>query len=58
MFGKECCLPTGEIMKIIGINTCMLTAEIQPADCEAQIVNLPLCFPGKKGGRDVILLMI
>nr|XP_023652860.1 protein THEMIS [Paramormyrops kingsleyae] len=46
MFGRECCLPTGEIMKIIGINTCMLTAEIEAVDCEAQIVSLPLYFPG------------
>ncbi|KAJ8385917.1 hypothetical protein AAFF_G00178790 [Aldrovandia affinis] len=46
MFGKECCLPTGEIMKVIGITISKLTAEIQPEGSKSMTIDLPLDYPG------------
>ncbi|XP_006626524.2 protein THEMIS [Lepisosteus oculatus] len=46
MFGKECCLPTGEIIKIIGINITRLTAEIENEAGRNNLIELPLDYPG------------
>ncbi|KAJ8355969.1 hypothetical protein SKAU_G00187630 [Synaphobranchus kaupii] len=46
MFGRECCLPTGEIIKVIGITVSKLTAEIHPEGPKSRTVSLPLDCPG------------
>ncbi|XP_061099892.1 protein THEMIS isoform X2 [Conger conger] len=46
MFGRECCLPTGEIMKVTGITISKLTAEIHPEEDKSITVSLPLDCPG------------
>ncbi|KAI1897460.1 hypothetical protein AGOR_G00083510 [Albula goreensis] len=46
MFGRECSLPTGEIMKVIGITISKLTAEIYPEGANSMTINLPLDYPG------------
>ncbi|MFT7802950.1 protein THEMIS isoform X2 [Arapaima gigas] len=46
MFGRECCLPTGEVMKIIGISIGTLTASFQQEESVTSTVALPLDYPG------------
>lgn len=49
MFGNECCLSTGEVIKIIGLNIKKIIAEIceHIEDCEPpQPFELPMNFPG------------
>ncbi|KAJ8270756.1 hypothetical protein GJAV_G00118880 [Gymnothorax javanicus] len=46
MFGKECSLPTGDIIKVIGITTSTLSAEIHPEGAKPMTVGLPLDCPG------------
>ncbi|XP_064196109.1 protein THEMIS [Anguilla rostrata] len=49
MFGRECCLPTGEILKVIGISISKLTAEIHPEGAKSMTISLPLDCPGLFG---------
>ncbi|XP_066555373.1 protein THEMIS [Amia ocellicauda] len=46
MFGRECCLPTGEIIKVIGLSIAKLTAEIQKENITHSVIDLPLHYPG------------
>ncbi|KAG7461019.1 hypothetical protein MATL_G00205140 [Megalops atlanticus] len=46
MFGSECCLSNGEILKIIGVSVSKLTAEIHPDGSNSVTVTLPLDYPG------------
>ncbi|XP_018597989.1 protein THEMIS isoform X2 [Scleropages formosus] len=46
MFGRECCLPTGEVMKIIGISIATLTASVQQEGSVTSTITLPLDYPG------------
>ncbi|MBN3282462.1 THMS1 protein, partial [Polyodon spathula] len=46
MFGNECCLPTGEVIKIIGLNISKLSAEIQKDGLDSSCIELPLDYPG------------
>lgn len=49
MFGNECCLSTGEVIKIIGLKIKKIIAEIcEPIEgCEhPQPFELPMNFPG------------
>uniref|UniRef100_A0A674J210 CABIT domain-containing protein n=1 Tax=Terrapene triunguis TaxID=2587831 RepID=A0A674J210_9SAUR len=49
MFGNECCLPTGELIKITGFKINKIIASIcesnEDSQCSARI-ELPLNFPG------------
>uniref|UniRef100_A0A8C8RK31 Thymocyte selection associated n=1 Tax=Pelusios castaneus TaxID=367368 RepID=A0A8C8RK31_9SAUR len=49
MFGNECCLPTGELIKIIGFKVNKVIASIcestEDSQCSSRI-ELPLNFPG------------
>uniref|UniRef100_A0A8C4RJT1 CABIT domain-containing protein n=1 Tax=Erpetoichthys calabaricus TaxID=27687 RepID=A0A8C4RJT1_ERPCA len=47
MFGNECCLPTGEVIKIISIKISKVSAEIHNEDEDKTCFDLPLDFPGK-----------
>ncbi|XP_028653748.1 protein THEMIS [Erpetoichthys calabaricus] len=46
MFGNECCLPTGEVIKIISIKISKVSAEIHNEDEDKTCFDLPLDFPG------------
>ncbi|MGH0158270.1 UNVERIFIED_CONTAM: hypothetical protein FKN15_075249 [Acipenser sinensis] len=48
MFGNECCLPTGEVIKIIGLNISKLSAEIQKDGPGSTCIELPLDYPVRK----------
>lgn len=49
MFGNECCLATGDVIKIIGLKIKKITAEIcEPIEgCKSpDSFELPMNFPG------------
>uniref|UniRef100_A0A8C0H5J6 CABIT domain-containing protein n=1 Tax=Chelonoidis abingdonii TaxID=106734 RepID=A0A8C0H5J6_CHEAB len=51
MFGNECCLPTGELIKVTGFKINKIIASIcesnEDSQCSARI-ELPLNFPGTR----------
>ena len=61
MFGNECCLSTGEVIKIIGLKIKKIIAEIceHIEGCERpQPFELPMNFPGTVNCNDFIFVKL